>query len=139
MTRNDVRRRMALVWWQFLGLALAPLLVVCVFLGTREALIPLLAMPLFIAGVASMFLSLKPFGAFKHALIATGAALDTPEEMTAWLKLAATRRIAFLYAGIPAWIAAGALFIGLEAVPVFLLAFSSVVLFYLYRIPVQLK
>ncbi|RMQ40676.1 hypothetical protein ALQ04_03353 [Pseudomonas cichorii] len=138
MNRNNVRRRMALAWWQQLGLSLAPLLVVCLFLDTREALIHMLAMPLFIAGVASMFLSLKPFGAFKRALIATQAALDTPEETAAWLRLAATRRIAFLFAGIPAWVAAGALFIGLEPVPVFLLALSTVALFYLYRIPPQL-
>jgi hypothetical protein len=95
-------------------------------------------MPLFIAGVASMFVSLKFFGAYKHALIATQKALDTPEEPAAWISLAAKRRTAFLAAGLPAWIAALAVFVGLEAVPLMLLALSTAVLFYLYRIPRQL-
>jgi len=53
-----------------------------------------------------MFVSLKPFGRYKHALIATGAARDTPEESAAWINLADARRVAFLTAGLPAWIAA---------------------------------
>jgi hypothetical protein len=138
VTRGQVRRRLVVAWWQLLGLALAPLLVVCVFFDLEEPLIPMLAMPMFLAGIGSMFLSLKPFGVYKRALIATGAALNTPEELAAWQKLAAVRRIALLYAGLPAWIAAFAAFIGLEAIPVWLLALSSVVLFYLYRIPRQL-
>ena len=95
-------------------------------------------MPLFIAGVASMFVSLKFFGGYKHALIDTQKALDTPEEPGAWIHLAARRRTAFLAAGLPAWIAALAVFVGLEAVPLMLLALSTAVLFYLYRIPRQL-
>ena len=72
--------------------------------GQGEAILPVLAMPLFIAGVASMFVSLRFFGAYKHALIATQKALDTPEEPQAWIALAARRRVAFLAAGLPAWI-----------------------------------
>lgn len=41
-------------------------------------------------------------------------------------------------AAVPAWIGALAVFVGLEAVPLFLLALSTLVLFYLYRIPRQL-
>ena len=48
------------------------------------------------------------------------------------------RRKAFLGAGLPAWIAAIALFSGLNAVALILLALSSVVLLCLYRIPRQL-
>lgn len=138
MTRSNVRRRLALAWWWQLFLTLAPLLVVNGFFGTSEALVPILAMPMFIAGVASMFVSLKFFGGYKRALIATEKALNTQEEPAAWIELAARRRTAFLAAGLPAWIAALAVFVGLEAVPLFLLAFSSVVLLYLYRIPRQL-
>ena len=93
--------------------------------GQSEAILPVLAMPLFIAGVASMFVSLKFFGAYKHALIATQKALDTPEEPAAWVSLAAKRRTAFLVAGLPAWIGALAVFVGLEAVPLVLLAVSG--------------
>jgi nitric oxide reductase large subunit len=140
VTRGNVRRRLALAWWRQLALTLGPLLVVCVFFGGDEATTTpsVFAMPLFIAGIASMFLSLKPFGVYKRSLIATQKALDTPEEPAAWLRLAADRRTAFLFAGIPAWIAALAVFADLEAVPLALLALSSVVLLYLYRIPRQL-
>lgn len=106
----------------------------CIF-GASEPLIPVLAIPLFIAGIGSMFVSLKPFGAYKRALAVTQAALDTPEEPAAWLKLAAIRRLAFLAAGLPAWIAAIAVLFGLHPLPVCLLAFASAVLLYLYRIP----
>jgi hypothetical protein len=43
-----------------------------------------------------------------------------------------------LVAALPAWVGALAVFVGLEAVPLFLLALSTLVLFYLYRIPRQL-
>nr|WP_236675746.1 MFS transporter [Pseudomonas mediterranea] len=129
---------MSISWWKYLALALLPLFVINLVFGQGEAILPVLAMPLFIAGVASMFVSLRFFGAYKHALIATQDALDTPEEPQAWITLSARRRAAFLAAGLPAWIGALAVFVGLEAVPLMLLALSSAVLFYLYRLPRQL-
>ncbi|CAI8937436.1 MFS transporter [Pseudomonas sp. IT-196MI5] len=138
MTRAQVRRRLSVNWWQYLALALLPLFVINAVFGQGDAILPVLAMPLFIAGVASMFVSLRFFGAYKHALIATQKALDTPDEPAAWISLAAKRRTAFLAAGLPAWIAALAVFVGLEAVPLMLLVLSTAVLFYLYRIPRQL-
>nr|WP_178117123.1 MULTISPECIES: nuclear FMR1 interacting 1 family protein [Pseudomonas] len=128
---------MSFNWWQYLALALLPLFVLNLVFG-QVALLPVLAMPLFIAGVASMFLSLRYFHGYKHALIATSKALDTPEEPAAWITLAARRRTALLVAAIPSWVGALAVFVGLEAVPLFLLALSTMVLFYLYRIPRQL-
>ena len=139
MTRGQVRRRLSVSWWQYLALAMLPLFVINGVFGTSEPILPVLAMPMFIAGVASMFVSLKFFHRYKHALIATGKALDTPEEPAAWITLAARRRAAFLAAGLPAWIGALAVFVGLEAVPLVLLAISTAVLFYLYRIPRQLS
>lgn len=138
MTRGQVRRRLAVNWWQYLALALLPLFVINLVFGKTEPLLPVLAMPFFIAGVASMFVSLRYFNGYKHALIATQKSLDTPEEPAAWITLAARRRVALLIAGLPAWIGALAVFVGLEAVPLFLLALSTLVLFYLYRIPRQL-
>ncbi|WP_024646177.1 hypothetical protein [Pseudomonas syringae] len=135
MTRSEVRQKLEMAWWRQLGLTLAPLLVVCLFFGSSEPLIPVLAMPLFIAGIGSMFVSVKPFGVYKRALAATQASIDTPEEPAAWIRLAAVRRFAFLAAGLPAWIAAVAVLFGLHPLPVCLLAFSSVVLLYLYRLP----
>ncbi|RMS08929.1 hypothetical protein ALP72_03909 [Pseudomonas coronafaciens pv. coronafaciens] len=135
MTRSEVRQKLEMAWWRQLGQTLAPLLVICLFFGSSEALVPVLAVPLFIAGIGSMFVSLKPFGSYKRALAATQAAIDTPEEPAAWIRLAAVRRLAFLAAGLPAWIAAIAVLFGLHPLPVCLLAFSSVVLLYLYRLP----
>lgn len=137
MTRAEVRRRLAIVWWRQLGLTLAPLFVLNLLFGDDRSL-SVLAMPLFVAGMASMFVSLPLFSGYKRALIDTQKALDTPEEPAAWLELANRRRLAFLGAGLPAWIAAIAVFAGLEAIPLILLALSSVVLLYLYRIPRQL-
>ena len=138
MTRGQVKRRLSFNWWQYLALALLPLFVINLLFGRAESLLPVLAMPFFIAGVASMFLSLRYFHAYKHALIATSKALDTADETAAWITLAARRRTALLVAALPAWIGALAVFVGLEAVPLFLLALSTLVLFYLYRIPRQL-
>jgi len=138
VTRGQVRRRLAVAWWQYLALALLPLFVLNALFGEGQGLLPVLAMPLFIAGVASMFVSLKYFSRYKHALIATQKALDTADEPAAWISLAARRRAALLVASLPAWIGALAVFVGLEAVPLMLLALSTAVLFYLYRIPRQL-
>lgn len=137
MTRNDVRRRLALAWWWQVLVTLAPLLLLNALFAAERAS-SLLAMPLFIAGLASMFVSLPLFHRFKHGLIATEKALDTPEEPAAWVTLARIRRLAFVGAALPAWIAALAVFAGLPALPLMLLALSSLVLLYLYRIPRQL-
>ncbi|MDF9619043.1 MFS transporter [Pseudomonas entomophila] len=138
MTRNEVKRRLALAWWQYLAVGLVPLPVMAWAFGAGEPLIPVLAMPLFIAGAATMFLSLPRFGAYKRALIATDKQLGTPEEPGAWIELARVRRLAMLFACFPAWVAALSVLVGLEAVPQILLALSTVVILYLYRIPRQL-
>lgn len=138
MTRGQVRRRLTIAWLQYLVVALAPLLVFSWAFGGSEPMIPILAMPMFIAGVASMFLTLPRFGVYKHALIATGKALDSDAEPAAWIELARVRRLGMLFACLPAWIAALSVLVGLEAVPQILLAISSVVILYLYRIPRQL-
>ena len=64
MTRAEVKRRLALAWWQYLAVGLVPLPVMAWAFGGGDALIPVLAMPLFIAGAATMFLSLPRFGAY---------------------------------------------------------------------------
>ncbi|WP_194791061.1 MFS transporter [Pseudomonas sp. UFMG81] len=138
MTRSEVKRRLALAWWQYLAMGLLPLPVMAWAFGGGEPLIPVLAMPLFIGGAASMFLSLPRFGAYKRALIATDKALGTGEEPAAWIELARVRRLAMLYGCFPAWVAALSVLVGLDAVPQILLAISTVVLVYLYRIPRQL-
>jgi len=137
VTRGEVRRRLALEWWRQLAVTLVPLFVLNLLFGAEQKT-GLLTMPLFIAGLASMFVSLPLFSAYKRALVATEKALNTADEHDAWLELARVRRLAFLGAALPAWIAAIAVFAGLEAIPLILLAISSIVLLYLYRIPRQL-
>ncbi len=138
MTRGQVKRRLAVGWWKQLVLSVLPLFVANWLFGQTEPLLPVLAMPFFIAGVASMFVSLRFFGAYKRSLMATQSALDTPEEPAAWIELANVRRKALVVAALPTWIGTLAVFVGLEAVPLVLLVLSTVVLFYLYRIPRQL-
>ncbi len=138
MTRAEVRRRLAIEWWRQLALTLAPLFVLGFFFGGQPPVLALLEMPLFIAAMISLFITLPLFSAYKRALITTQQALDSHDEPAAWIELARRRRLAFLAAGLPAWIAAVAQLTGLHAVALFLLALSSVVLLCLYRIPRQL-
>ncbi|NWA02893.1 MFS transporter [Pseudomonas gingeri] len=138
MTRGQVKRRLAVGWYKQLVLSVLPLFVANWFFAQSESLLPVLAMPFFIAGVASMFISLRFFDAYKRSLIATQAVLDTPEEPAAWIALANVRSKALVVAALPTWIGTLAVFVGLEAVPLVLLVLSTVVLFYLYRIPRQL-
>ncbi|MBF8676044.1 MFS transporter [Pseudomonas fulva] len=138
MTRAEVKRRLALAWWQYLAVGLVPLPVMAWAFGGGEAMIPMLAMPLFIAGAATLFLTLPRFGAYKRALIATSKALGSEAEPAAWIELARVRRLAMTYACFPAWVAAVSVLVGLETVPQVLLALSTVVLLYLYRLPPQL-
>lgn len=138
MTRAEVRRRLALEWWRWLAFALAPLFLLNLLFGRQSPVLPMLEMPLFIAGLASLFVTLPLFTAYKHGLIATEKALDSAGEPGAWLELARRRRLAFLAAALPAWIAVPGLFTGMHAVALVLLALSSLLLFCLYRIPRQL-
>ena len=137
MTRGQRRRRLSFSWWQQLVLTLLPLVLINVFFGASEPLLPELAMALFIAGVLTMSVTLRTFGPYKHGLIHLQKSLDTAQEPAAWDELAHVRRRALLAAGLPAWIAALAVFVGLEGVPLLLLGLSTLVLFYLYRIPRQ--
>jgi hypothetical protein len=138
VNRATARRRLAWAWWWQVVLTLAPLLVLNqLFADLRAAPTPL-ALPLFILGCSSLFVSLGQFKRYKHALIATEKALNSDTEEAAWQALGQTRKRAFIAAGLPAWIAALALLAGLEAIPLLLLALASLVLLYLYRIPRQL-
>lgn len=136
MTRGQVKRRLALAWWRQLGVALAPVFMFNLLFGGGGHTV--MSMPMFIAGLASMFVSLPLFSAYKRALIATEKALDSDDEPAAWLELDRVRLRALLGAALPAWIAALAVLAGLEAIPLVLLALSSIVLHSLYRIPRQL-
>jgi hypothetical protein len=138
VNRATARRRLAWAWWWQVLLTLAPLLVLKQFFGDVRSTPSVLALPLFILGCSSLFLSLAPFKRYLRALISTEKALNSDSEAAAWQALGRTRQRAFIAAGLPAWIAALAVLAGLETVPLLLLAVASLVLLYLYRIPRQL-
>lgn len=134
MNRTAARRQLVRDGWLHTILMVMPVLV----LGRAPALSSDWGLPLFAAGLVSLFFSLPAFTAFKHALIATEQALDGSTEAAAWAHLRRVRRRGLLIASLPAWFgAAGALF-GMEPVARLLLVFGSLVLLTLYRIPRQL-
>lgn len=137
MTRAQVQVKLANAWWQQLGLTLAPLFVMSWAFGQMEPVMPVLALPLFMAGIAGLFLSVPRLGLFRRALHATEDALGTHNEPAAWVGLARIRRVGFLLAGIPAWVAALDVPFGLEPLPQCILALISVGLLCLYRIPAK--
>ncbi len=138
VSRQQARGALGRAWWLQLALALLPLILVEFFLGELQPLPHGLAMPLFIAALLSMFVNLPLFGAYKRGLIATQKALDTAEEAAAWARLAQVRRKALFGASLPAWIGVPGVFAGLNGVALILLGVTSLVLFWLYRIPRQL-
>ncbi|WXL26536.1 MFS transporter [Ectopseudomonas mendocina] len=137
MTRLQQRRRLAFEWWLLLLAIVLPVLVLNTLFGDNFQH-GKLTMPVFMLGLISMFVSLPMFHRYKHALIATGKSFDSEGEPAAWQALAQVRRKAILVGALPAWIAAAAVFAGLEAVPLILLTVASLVILYLYRTPRQL-
>jgi hypothetical protein len=137
--RSEVRRRLGLAWWRHLALCLAPLLAISFGFGRSQPLLPVLGMPIFIAGLAALFVSLPLFNAYKRALMALAAALGSEAEPAAWIELANRQRLGFVGAGLPAWIGACGVFFGLDAVGLVLLALASATVMLLYRLPRQLQ
>lgn len=136
--RRQWRWRLIRAWWGQLALTLLPVLLLALLLEDDAGPIPQLGLPLFLLGLCSLFISLPLFRIYKHALIATEKAFDSEAEPAAWMHLSRCRRTALLGAALPAWIGAGALWVGLDAIPVLLLTLGSLLLLYLYRLPRQL-
>lgn len=138
MIRAAWRRRLAGEWTVALLLTLLPLLLLGYLWGSREAWLPALELPLFVAGLCAPFATLPLFRRYKQALISTQRALDSEAEGDAWQALGRTRRPGLLAAALPAWGAALALPTGLNGVALTLLTLTSLVLLWLYKIPRQL-
>jgi len=134
VNRLAARRQLARDGWLHTLLMVIPVLA----LGRAPALSVDWGLPLFAAGLVSLFFSLPAFTAFKHALIATEQALGSPMEADAWARLRLLRRRGLLIASLPAWFAAAGALLGMEPVARLLLVFGSLVLLVLYRIPRQL-
>lgn len=135
MTRSQVKAKLASTWWRQLGLSLAPLFIMSWAFGRMEPVLSVLALPAFMAGIAGVFLSVPRLSLFRRALHATEEALGTPNEPAAWVGLVRIRRLGFVLAGIPAWIAALAVPFGIGPMPQCVLALISVTLLCFYRVP----
>ena len=84
MSRAAARRQLARDGWLHTLLMVLPVLV----LGRASVVFADWGYR-FAAGMVSLFFSLRAFTAFKHALIATEQALDSPAEAEAWRVCAA--------------------------------------------------
>ncbi|MDF3931501.1 MFS transporter [Pseudomonas citronellolis] len=137
MSRAAAFGRQARLWWLHLALALGPLLALLLW-GFEIDALAVLATPLYIAALLSMFVTLPLFRRYKFALIAAGKARDTADEPAAWAELALARRNGAYAAGLPAWIGALACFTDLSGVALILLGVTSLLILWLYRLPRQL-
>lgn len=139
MRHPQMRRRLVWRWWAWLVLCLAPLLALGLAFEQPLLRVSALAMPLFIAGCLSLFLTLFLFRGYKRALFATRPAFDSDAEASAWQNLGQAQWRGFLGAALPAWIGALALCIGLDGLAAWLLALASLVIMLIYRLPRQLQ
>ena len=139
MNRTAARRQLKLDGWCYLLFIVAPVLVSSQLPQLAGRFGEPLALPLFLVGLAALFLNLPRFTAYKHALIATENGLDTAAEASSWAALRTVRLRALRTAALPAWLAALGAPLGLEPVAQVLLVSGSLVLLLLYRTPRQLQ
>lgn len=139
MNRTAARRQLSRDGWLYLLFIVVPALITSQFPELAGRFGERLAMPLFVIGLASLFLNLPRFTAYKHALIATENAFGTDDESAAWAALRGTRLRALRIAALPSWLAAIGAPIGLEPVAELLLVCGSLALLVLYRVPRQLQ
>lgn len=135
MNRRLARRQLARDGWLQFALVIVPLLLASRIPTATEQF----GLVLFGLGLASLFLSLPRFTAYKHALIATEKSFGSADEDRAWATLRQMRRRALMVASLPAWLAAVGAPLGLEPVAQLLLTFGTLVLLLLYRTPRQLQ
>jgi hypothetical protein len=125
--------------WRYLLLIVLPVLVSRQLPEIAGRFAEHLALPLFGIGLATLFLNLPRFTAYKHTLIATEKALGTDVESSAWAALRTIRLRALRTAALPAWLAAFGAPLGLASIAQLLLVCGSLVLLALYRVPRQLQ
>lgn len=139
MNRKAARRLLSGDGWVHLLLVVVPVFLTRQLPELAGRVGEHLALPLFVAGLAALFLNLPRFTAYKHALIATENAFGTDAESAAWVALRGTRLRALKIAALPAWLAAIGAPLGLEPVAQLLLVCGSLALLVLYRVPRQLQ
>lgn len=139
MNPVEARRVLRMLWWLQLIVGLLPVTLFprntfSLALPTEQA-----SLIFFVLALCLLFLNIKPFARFKHAVIAVGKARASEQESEAWQQLMHARLRALWVACLPAGAAAIAKVFGLGMPIVVLLAVATPVLFWLYRTPRQLS
>ncbi|HDZ57931.1 MAG TPA: MFS transporter [Pseudomonas xinjiangensis] len=93
------------------------------------------AIPLFILGLATLFLSVWRFRHYKFALIEAESLDDTPAAEQAWARLHHQQLLGLLNAKLPGWIGMLHYVATAEIVPLVLLVLTSQGVILLYRPP----
>lgn len=139
MKSHEARRILRMLWWLQLAVAMLPVWLFPAAIFDVGEKTELFSFVFFVVALCLLFLNVRPFRSFKHAVIALGQVLHTEQEPDAWQHLMHARLQALWYACIPAWAGALAKIFSLELPVVFLLAVATPVLFWLYRTPRQLS
>ena len=93
------------------------------------------AMPIFIFGLATVFLSLWRFRHYKHALIEAEGLGTAPEAESAWARLHHQQLLGLLNGKLPGWIGMLHYVATSDLVPLVLLVLTSQGIMLLYRPP----
>lgn len=138
MKPSEARRTLRMLWWLQLAVAILPVWLLPADVYDVGEHVHTASFVFFAFALCLLFLNNRPFHRFKHAVIAVGAARNTPDEDAAWQHLMHLRLQALWFACLPAWAATLAKILGMEMPVVVLLAITTPVLFWLYRTPKQL-
>lgn len=122
-------------WRMQTGVTLVLPIALVLLLSEQPGAWPEGAIPLFIAGLATLFLSLWRFRHYKQALIAAEGLGDSPQAEAAWATLHKQQLLGLLNGKFPAWAGMLQYVCTGEVVPLILLVLASMGVMLLYRPP----
>ncbi|SDT15610.1 hypothetical protein SAMN05216198_3823 [Halopseudomonas litoralis] len=105
------------------------------FFHDRQGAYPDVAVPLFIAGLLTLLLTVWRFRHFRRAVIAADTAQDTASAEQAWTQLHHQQLLGLTNAKLPAWVGMLHYVCTLELMPLILLVLASQGAMLLYRPP----
>ncbi|WP_285261265.1 hypothetical protein [Halopseudomonas bauzanensis] len=121
---------------QCLASLILPIAVVW-FFHDRQGAYPEVALPLFIAGLLTLLLSVWRYRHFRQAVINADAQQDTAEAESAWTRLHHQQLLGLTHAKLPGWLGMLHYVCTLELTPLILLVLASQGAMLLYRPPAQ--
>lgn len=122
-------------WRMQTGVTLVLPIALVWFIGEQPGAWPEGAIPLFVLGLATLFLSLWRFRHYKAALIAAEGLGDQPPAEAAWATLHKQQLLGLMNAKFPAWMGMLHFVCTNEIVPLVLLVLASMGVMLLYRPP----